>query len=64
VPPVSEAERVLLANSTTETFLNPSPPPFTKGRCNLPLWERGIKGDFHGLRVTNSSCKIYLDIGI
>jgi len=31
--------------------LNPSPPPFTKGRGYLPLWKRGIEGDFHRPRV-------------
>ncbi len=29
---------------------NPSPPPFRKGRCNFPLWERGIEGDFYRSR--------------
>ena len=30
-------------------------PPFTKGRRDFPLWERGIEGDFHGSRVANPS---------
>jgi hypothetical protein len=36
-----------MPNSKTEEFLNPSQPPFSKGRCNLPLWKRGIEGDLN-----------------
>jgi hypothetical protein len=36
-----------MLNSKTEQFLNPSPPPFGKGRFNLPLLKRGIEGDLN-----------------
>jgi hypothetical protein len=30
----------------TSILLNPSYPPFSKGRIDSPLWKRGARGDF------------------
>jgi len=29
-----------------QNLLNPSYPPFSKGRIYAPLWQRGARGDF------------------